>query len=596
MKKLQKEDKATKQAVDDAKTNLTIAVLNYELALLKQAAAAEKAAKSAATLGFYADVQLIRSGDKTNIISDSSQEIASNLIAGNDVNINSGSSLTSSNTSSEIGNSNIKGNIESINQDINITSFNDTNIEAIKNDSSSSTKTEGFTQSISLGASYGNSSTQKLINSITAQLSKRNSKSDNSNRNYTNTNIVANSGTININSTNNDTNINGANITADNIIINSGNDLNVASLQNTSNSSSKSKSIGAGGGKSSASLNYSSSKSEFSKNWVDDQTDIIANNNITINTANNTDLKGALINSKTDNLTINTGTLTYSDIIDTEIQESSSFGISTNISVGQHSNNPDASNPNQDKNYYPDGSTTLSMANNGYEKEQITRATIGSGIINITNNNNNQTQDITSLNRDINKNQEITKDTITGALNIQTTIDNRIIGAIIGNEGAQDSLVKTITNAPGNTFETAKQLSDLTGMIPGSPVWVSRYINDNNNEFAAPNIIPGLFLKTSEMGQDPEYDLDGKITNYSVSNRNPVFQFLNHTIPGGYSATSYHDVGMMKNQAKSLEKIYTIPHYFLFNYYGSVGTLVDVRNYEKNYLNIKNDIFTNNQN
>ena len=246
------------------------------------------------------------------------------------------------------------------------------------------------------------------------------------------------------NSTNNDTNINGANITADNIIINSGNDLNIASLQNTSNSSSKSKSIGAGGGKSSASLNYSSSKSEFSRNWVDDQTDITASNNLTINTANNTDLKGALINSETDNLTINTATLTYSDIIDTEIQESSSFGISTNISVGQHSKNPDASNPNQDKSYYPDGSTTLSMANNGYEKEQITRATIGSGIINITNNNNNQTQDITSLNRDINKNQEITKDTITGALNIQTTIDNRIIGAIIGNEGAQDSLVKTI--------------------------------------------------------------------------------------------------------------------------------------------------------
>ena len=153
--------------------------------------------------------------------------------------------------------------------------------------------------------------------------------------------------------------------------------------------------------KSSASLNYNSNKSNFSRNWVDDQTDIIASNNITINTANNTDLKGALINSKTDNLTINTATLTYSDIIDTEIQESSSFGISTNVSATQYGKNPDASNPNQDKNYYPNGSTTLSMANNGYEKEQITRATIGSGIINITdNNNNNQTQDITSLNRD----------------------------------------------------------------------------------------------------------------------------------------------------------------------------------------------------
>ncbi len=39
---------------------------------------------------------------------------------------------------------------------------------------------------------------------------------------------------------------------------------------------------------------------------------------------------------KTDNLIINTNTLTYSDIIDTEIQESSGFGISANISATQY--------------------------------------------------------------------------------------------------------------------------------------------------------------------------------------------------------------------------------------------------------------------
>ena len=148
--------------------------------------------------------------------------------------------------------------------------------------------------------------------------------------------------------------------------------------------------------------------------------------------------------------------------------------------MGQYSKNPDASNPNQDKSYYPDGSTTLSMANNGYEKEQITRATIGSGIINITNNNNNQTQDITSLNRDINKNQEITKDTITGALNVQTTIDNRIIGAIIGNEGAQDSLVKTITGAASNFKKTLNQLLRADKIVLNAGIIVSDMIGANN--------------------------------------------------------------------------------------------------------------------
>ena len=231
------------------------------------------------------------------------------------------------------------------------------------------------------------------------QISKRRGKSDSSNVNYTNTNILANSGTININSTNNDTNISGANVNADNIIINSGNNLNVASLQNTSVSKSKSKSVGAGGGSGSGSLSYNSNKSSFERDWVDDQTNIVAQNNLTINTGNNTDVKGALIASNNDNLLINTGTLTYSDIIDTEKQESSGFGISTNISVGESSRNPDAGNPNQDKNYYPNGSTTLSLQNEGYEKEQVTRAVIENGTINITD-TVNRIQDIANLNRE----------------------------------------------------------------------------------------------------------------------------------------------------------------------------------------------------
>ena len=109
----------------------------------------------------------------------------------NDININSGSALVVP-SNKEVGNTNIKGNVQSINSDINITSFNDTNITATKSESSQATKTEGFTQTVSLGASYGNSSTQELINSITAQISKRSGKSDSSNINYTNTNILAN--------------------------------------------------------------------------------------------------------------------------------------------------------------------------------------------------------------------------------------------------------------------------------------------------------------------------------------------------------------------------------------------------------------------
>jgi hypothetical protein len=229
--------------------------------------------------------------------------------------------------------------------------------------------------------------------------------------------------------------------------------------------------LGAGGGSGSGSLNYNSNKSSQTRDWVDDQTNIVAQNNLTINTGNNTDVKGALIASNNDNLLINTGTLTYSDIIDTEKKESSGFGISTNISKGSSSKNPNSNNPGQDKNYYPNGSTSLSLSNEGYEKEQVTRATIGNGAINITD-TANQVQDVALLNRDTTKAQEITKDTITGALNVSATIDNRLIAAAFGSKGAQDSLAKTITGAPENLKETTATISATqASMNADGDVW-----------------------------------------------------------------------------------------------------------------------------
>jgi len=124
--------------------------------------------------------------------------------------------------------------------------------------------------------------------------------------------------------------------------------------------------------------------------------------------------------------------LSYSDLIDKESSYDKSFGIQTNFSVGggkskdgkqQKMNpNPKASNPNQDSSRYPRGSTTISLKNRGYEKEGITRATIGNGTITIAGNSN---PDLTGLNRYITKSQEVTKDMITNALEGKVTIDHR---------------------------------------------------------------------------------------------------------------------------------------------------------------------------
>ena len=60
---------------------------------------------------------------------------------------------------------------------------------------------------------------------------------------------------------------------------------------------------------------------------------------------------------------------------------------------------------------HPNGETSLTLKDTGHDREQITRATIGAGVIEVA-----QGSDLTGLNRDISKAQEITKDITTGTL------------------------------------------------------------------------------------------------------------------------------------------------------------------------------------
>ena len=154
MKDLKKQGKADSEAVDDAQINLQIALLNLNLAVLKAAAAAEKTRNTGKTFGFYFDLKLTRTGDKTNIATNNVDEIASSLLAKNTILITSGSALTAIQAKdNDTGNTNIKGSIASQDGDITIISKGDTDITASKSTSSSNMRSKGFTQTVTMGAS-----------------------------------------------------------------------------------------------------------------------------------------------------------------------------------------------------------------------------------------------------------------------------------------------------------------------------------------------------------------------------------------------------------------------------------------------------------
>ena len=94
------------------------------------------------------------------------------------------------------------------------------------------------------------------------------------------------------------------------------------------------------------------------------------------------------------------------------------------------------------------GTTSVSLKHTGNDKEQITRATIGKGVIEVA-----QGSDLTGLNRDTSKAQEITKDMTTGALDTTANIDNRVFTE----EGRAD-IAKQHENLGENLSQIGKQL------------------------------------------------------------------------------------------------------------------------------------------
>jgi hypothetical protein len=112
------------------------------------------------------------------------------------------------------------------------------------------------------------------------------------------------------------------------------------------------------------------------------------------------------------NLTIAAKHIEYRDLFD--YARSESYGAGLNVSKGRPT----------DRSYgFDKGRTQISVTHEGHESEGITRATIGFGTIII---DGKEQTDIASLNRDVATVQEITRDIITGALDINLTVDHRV--------------------------------------------------------------------------------------------------------------------------------------------------------------------------
>jgi hypothetical protein len=256
--------------------------------------------------------------------------------------------------------------------------------------------------------------------------------------------------------------LDGANVIGDNVALNVGNDLTVKSRQDERQHASSSESLTLGN-----TIGFSKSESELSESWTNSQTTLKGSNSINITTGGNTEVKGAVIAQQnsdgTDggNLNINTGSLTHSDLEDSH--DSSSWSVSIGVGVGNNSNDQSFFNPTTE------GSRTdLSFSNNGQEKEQITRSTIGNGNINTS-------SDVSLLNRDITKAQEVTRDEETGGYDVHLNVDTAVLVDVATFDGSSlasrmGDAWSTVKNTKANAKGAAQNVEIAAGNLTDAVV------------------------------------------------------------------------------------------------------------------------------
>ncbi len=263
-----------------------------------------------------------------------------------------------------------------------------------------------------------------------------------------------------------DTLIAGATVEGGGLKIDVGRDLTVASVRDQDriegNGQSHSGSGGFGGGSGAISV----SKTDGKRNWVGEQTRIQGRDSVDIYTEGHTQLDGAVIASNTGDLMLNTGTFGHSDLYDKDRYKS--VDITTGMAYNSKENQDKSKTTNdqaQVPNKFISGSYEIRNA------EQVNRATVGAGEIVVR---DNPGQDLSGLNRDTDKAQELLKDEHKGedlylssnsverAGYIAETVGNAVPAFVEGLQQAQNRKELT-TGTPDERYAAAGRLLDSYG-------------------------------------------------------------------------------------------------------------------------------------
>lgn len=198
---------------------------------------------------------------------------------------------------------------------------------------------------------------------------------------------------------------------------NSDGSFNTALLSDTANSIGTTYKTGGADNTKTAGLSINYDKGTVERLWTTEQSAFVAQDGVDITVAGNTHLKGAVITSESGNLSLDTATLTHEDIYDQDKSEHFGFAFGLSRSWGGPGDDASQQQKAAAGDLFDKAGFSVEGTYEKTDKEGISRATVTEGALTIRDQakqaeleTSGKTQKLSSINRNIDAAQEITKD------------------------------------------------------------------------------------------------------------------------------------------------------------------------------------------
>ncbi|MDR2489626.1 MAG: hemagglutinin repeat-containing protein, partial [Desulfovibrio sp.] len=522
--------------------------------------------KSAASQPISASVNVGASFSRSDYKASGSAARPSALIAGRDVEAAAGRDIT------------INGGKVAAGENVILDAARDlTIVAAFNRDQTEMTSVSGGT-AIGVKAVVGSGGVSFGIN---AQANAAGAASEGRGTSHTNALITA--GNTFYGKSGRDMTVAGARIEADRTWMDVGNNLTVASVQDSYESKSHSWSAGADvtvGYGVHVDVQLGFGKGSSASDWTGEQTAVIGRREVDIYVDKETSLKGAIIaTDKGGDLTLNTGTLSYEAIADRNTSKAWNAGVSAGFSLSGGFAKPEQGAPaapmkpipmdfigsgvSEGRGERPYTPTATEFGYSSAVERGVLRPTVTEGTIIVR---DDPDADLSGLNRDLDRAREITGKEKT---HVDVYVPKLLLDALLDGK---------------EMLSEHKELQEQYGFLP--------------------NLFPGMFINRSITGQETykldknlEYELEeGKrIKNEKVdgnswtSDQSPALRLLYHLVPGVKSLSEIHDRQMQVykevngQDAPSWYTQVTIPGSFSKSYLGALIGILDIRGWESGW-------------